>query len=105
MITDEQNEPNCIMDADGFLRHALLMDQDTDPHAYCHRPVIVRDRHEPLGKVLAQLSFDSTSSGDHIISDDTVLLWTEQPRLITGADLLGRFLRGIVKRSRRVPDG
>lgn len=67
--------------------------------------MIVRNRHEPLGKVLAQLSFDSTSSGDHIISDDTVLLRTEQPRLTTGADVLGRLLRGIVKRSRRVPDG
>lgn len=99
VITDEKNEPCCIMDADGFLRHALFTDQDTDPHAYCHRPVIVRNRHEPLGKVLAQLSFDSASPGDHLISDDTVLLWTDQPRLITGADLLGRLLRGIVRRT------
>ncbi len=99
VITDEDGEPYCIMDADGFLRHALFMDQDTDPHAYCHRPVIVRNRHEPLGKVLAQLRFDSASPGDHLISDDTVLLWVEQPRLITGADLLGRLLRGIVRRT------
>ena len=98
---DEHNEPYGIMDADGFLRHALFTDQDTDPQVYCHRPVIVRNRREPLGKVLAQLRFDSASPGDHIISDDTVLLWTEQPRLITGADLLGRLLRGIVQRSRK----
>ena len=102
VITDEHKEPCCIMDADGFLRHALFTGQDTDPHAYCHRPVIVRNRREPLGKVLAQLSFDSTVPADHIISHDAVLLWTEQPRLITGADLLGRLLRGIVKRSRRM---
>ena len=101
VITDEKTEPYCIMDADGFLRHALFTDQDTDPHAYCHRPVIVRNRHEPLGKVLAQLSFDSAAPGDHLISDDTVLLWTDQPRLITGADLLGRLLRGIVRRTPR----
>ncbi|MDH5640642.1 MAG: DUF21 domain-containing protein [Nitrospira sp.] len=99
VITDMNGEPYCIMDADGFLRHALFTDQSTDPHVYCHRPVIVRNRHEPLGKVLAQLSFDSASPGDHLISDDTVLLWTEQPRLITGADLLGRLLRGIVRRT------
>lgn len=101
VIVDEHNEPYGIMDADGFLRHALFTDQDTDPQVYCHRPVIVRNRREPLGKVLAQLRFDSASPGDHIISDDTVLLWTEQPRLITGADLLGRLLRGIVQRSRK----
>jgi len=101
VITDEEGEPCCIMDADGFLRHALFTDQETDPHAYCHRPVIVRNRNEPLGKVLSQLRFDSASPGDHLISDDTVLLWTEQPRLITGADLLGRLLRGIVRRTNR----
>ncbi len=104
VITDEDDEPYGIMDADGFLRHALFMGQDTDPHLYCHRPVIVRNRHEPLGKVLAQLRFDSTSPGDHLISHDTVLLWTEQPRLITGADLLGRLLRGIVQRSRKAQE-
>lgn len=101
VIADEKNEPSCIMDADGFLRHTFFMGEHTDPHAYCHRPVIVRDRHEPLGKVLAQLSFDPESPADHLISHDTVLLWTEQPRLITGADLLGRLLRGIVQRSRK----
>ena len=101
VITDEEGEPCCIMDADGFLRHALFTDQETDPHAYCHHPVIVRNSHEPLGKVLSQLRFDSASPGDHLISDDTVLLWTEQPRLITGADLLGRLLRGIVRRTNR----
>jgi metal transporter CNNM len=102
VITDEMNQPHCIMDADGFLRHTVFMGQQTDPHAYCHRPVIVRNRDEPLGKVLAQLSFDPESPADHLITHDTVLLWTEQPRLITGADLLGRLLRGIARRSRKV---
>ena len=105
VITDEKNEPYSIMDADGFLRHALFSDQVTDPLVYCHRPVIVRNPQEPLGKILAQLSFDSASPGDHIITHDTVLLWTEQPRLITGTDLLGRLLRGIVQRSRKQEAG
>lgn len=104
VITDEDNEPLCIMDADGFLRHTFLTGEQTSPHAYCHRPVIVRNRDEPLGKVLAQLSYDQDSPGDHLISDDTVLLWTDQPRLITGADLLGRLLRGIVQRARKNQD-
>lgn len=100
VIVDDQDDPQFILDADGFLRHALLSSQETDPAAYCHRPVIVRDPKEPLGKVVGQLSFDRMSPGDHLIADDAILLWTKAPRLVTGADLLGRLLRGIVKRTR-----
>jgi len=104
LIVDEQNEPQFILDADGFLRHALLSDQRTDPADYCHRPIIVRDPKEPLGKVVEQLSFDRLSPGDHLIAEDAILLWTKHPRLVTGADLLGRLLRGIVKRTREEAD-
>lgn len=100
VITDEANEPHFILDADGFLRHALLAGDPTDPTAYCHRPVIVRNRKEPLGQVVELLSFDRSLDGDHLIADDTILLWTAQPRVITGADLLGRLFRGIAKRTR-----
>jgi hypothetical protein len=104
VIVDEQDEPQFILDADGFLRHALLSGQETDPTAYCHRPIIVRNPKEPLGKVVGQLSFDHMSPGDHLIADDAILLWTKEPRLVTGADLLGRLLRGIVKRTREDSD-
>ncbi|MEO5864710.1 MAG: DUF21 domain-containing protein [Nitrospiraceae bacterium] len=105
VIADEQSQPHLMMDADGFLRHALLSDQPTDPYSYCHRPVIIRDRKEPLGTVVAQLRFDTAAPGDHIITYDTILLWTDQPRLITGSDLLGRLLRGIVTRVPRSEAG
>jgi metal transporter CNNM len=100
VITDEHNEPHYIMDADGFLRHALLTSEETNPFTYCHRPIVVRNRKEPLGQVVGLLNFDQTSSGDHLIADDAILLWTKQPRLITGADLLGRLFRGIARRGR-----
>jgi len=99
VIVDEQDEPRFILDADGFLRHALLNELETDPVLFCHRPIIVRDPKEPLGKLVEQLSFDFLSPGDHLIADDTILLWTKKPRLVTGADLLGRLLRGIVRRN------
>jgi len=99
VIADQQNQPHLMMDADGFLQYALFADQPTDPYAYCHRPVIIRNRKEPLGTVMARLSFDTAAPGDHIITYDTILLWTDQPRLITGSDLLGRLLRGIATRS------
>ena len=36
-------------------------------------------------------------SEDDVVDHDLVLVWTEQRRVITGADLLGRLLRGIAK--------
>lgn len=98
VIADEQNQPRLVMDADRFLRHALFADRPTDPFDYCHRPVVIRNRKEPLGKVMEQLSFDRAAPGDHIIRDDTILLWTDRPRMITGSDLLGRLLLGIATR-------
>jgi hypothetical protein len=32
---------------------------------------------------------------DDVIDDDLILVWGGQRRIITGADLLGRLLRGI----------
>jgi hypothetical protein len=34
--------------------------------------------------------------GDDVVDNDLILVWGEQKRIITGADLLGRLLRGIV---------
>ena len=33
---------------------------------------------------------------DDVIDNDLILVWGEEKRIITGADLLGRLLRGIV---------
>lgn len=33
---------------------------------------------------------------DDVIDNDLILIWAEQKRIITGADLLGRLLRGIL---------
>ncbi len=98
VITDESDQPCLVMDADGFLRHALFHRARTDPHAYCHRPVIIRDRSEPLGDAIMKLRFDAELADDNIITYDTILVWAEQRRLITGTDLLGRLLRGIAQR-------
>jgi hypothetical protein len=33
-----------------------------------------------------------------VIDEDIILLWGETKRVITGADILGRLMRGIVPR-------
>ncbi|MED5289226.1 MAG: Mg2+ and Co2+ transporter CorB, partial [SAR324 cluster bacterium] len=35
---------------------------------------------------------------DDVIDNDLILCWAEERRIITGADLLGRLLRGIAGR-------
>ena len=75
ILTDEQQEPHLVLDADAFLR----------------ADVIEKLRVEPVHKE------------DDVVDKDVILIWGEEKRVITGADILGRLLRGIVHRSTRPP--
>ena len=97
VIADEQNMPRLVLDADGFIRHALFRRQHTNPYTFCHRPVVVRDRNERLGDVIMSLRFDPHSKEDNVITYDVILIWDDNPRVVTGTDLLGRLMRGIVE--------
>jgi len=96
ILTDAQNEPHLVLDADGFLRAALF--GESDLHTYCHRPILVHDPRMPLGEVIRRLRVHPRDVNDDVIDDDLILLWGDQKRVITGADLLGRLLRGIARR-------
>lgn len=96
VLEDHKNCPCLVLDADGFLRHALFRQQLKDPVEFCHRPVIVTDGSESIGDVIMKLRFDPLLKQDNVITHDVILLWNDHPRVITGADLLGRLMRGIV---------
>ena len=96
VIADQRDQPHLMLDADGLLRHALFH-EDLDPAAFCHRPVIIRDRYAPLGDAINRLRFEPLPS-DEILDKDIILVWGDERRVITGADILGRLLRGILKR-------
>ena len=98
IIVDESNEPVYALDADGLLRHALFSNGETNPYSFCHHPVVVRDRNQPLGEALVELKFDAHPADD-LIRKDLILVWGEEKRIITGADLIGRLLRGIAHRT------
>jgi hypothetical protein len=53
-----------------------------------------------LGKVLPRLRVQTRSEADDVIDDDLILIWTDEKRVITGADILGRLLRGIALREK-----
>lgn len=99
VITDENHTPQVVLDADGFLRE-LLVEHQYHPLRHCHRPIILEHTHIPLGDLLTQFRVNPEHVEDDVIDHDLVLIWTpEHKRIITGADILGRLLRGIAKRN------
>ena len=99
VFTDEDHNPSWVMDADGFLRAAIFELPETNPEDYCHEPIVVRDPTRKLGDILQLLEIQPESKDDDVIDKDIILLWNERKQIITGADILGRLLRGIANNS------
>ena len=100
IITDEQKKPCMVLNANAFLRNAVFGSGQINPYYYCHRPIIVTDAKTPLGKVMPKLKANGKSEVDDVIDDDLILLWSERKRVITGADILGRLMRGVTLNER-----
>ncbi len=96
IIVDGDNQPRLVLDADGLIRDLSSVRKHTYRY-YCHRPIIVTDPNTSLEEIIGRFHVDKTHAEDDVIDDDIVLYWGEnQKRIITGADILGRLLRGIV---------
>jgi metal transporter CNNM len=98
IVTDPAGEPAFVLDSHQFLRDALFDELEINPNTYWHRPVIVRDMKTKLGDVIGRLHVSPERPDDDVVDHDLILVWGTQRRIITGADLLGRLLRGIVVR-------
>ncbi|MEE4283611.1 MAG: DUF21 domain-containing protein [Pseudomonadales bacterium] len=94
VLADLKGEPQLLLDADEFLRASLLDKGPINPYKYCHRPIILTNPKTKLGKVLLLLRQSKTVNRG-VIENDVVLIWSAQPRIITGADLFDRLLHGI----------
>ena len=97
VFCDDEGEPRLVLDSDGFLRSALFdPDSNADPYDFCHRPIIVTEDTTPLGDVVGELRVGKEAHCDSVIDNDIILVWSEnEKRVITGADILGRLLKGI----------
>ncbi|CCH49937.1 DUF21 domain-containing protein [Pseudodesulfovibrio piezophilus] len=103
VLTDSQDRPRLLLDADGYLRN-VMKGGVVSPADYCHLPILVHNDHIRLGEVLNRLEVHPVSPEDDVIDADTILVWTARHRrIITGADIFGRLMRGIsrVRRSGR----
>ena len=98
IITDASGQPRLVLDAHHFLRDALFDEISADLGVYWHRPIIVTDMRARLGDVIGRMQVKPEHPEDDVIDNDLILIWGKQKRIITGADLLGRLLRGIATR-------
>jgi hypothetical protein len=97
VITDGNGEPKATLNSDSFLRAALFGGPQFNPLLYCHRPIIIKDEHATLGEVIPGLKVHPERSGDDVIDEDIIIFWGREKRIITGSDILGRLMRGIVR--------
>jgi metal transporter CNNM len=95
IITDDIGNPLVVLDSDGFLREALFDETRFIPYHHCHRPVIVNDLKARLGDVILQLKTSHQFEDSGVIDHDIILVWGLKKRVITGADILGRLLKGV----------
>lgn len=98
VLTDMQNKPRLVMDADGFIAAALFEFDTFNPMEFCHRPVIISNMDATMGDSLSGLQVQAEHNEDDVIDKDILLIWGNDRRIITGADILGRLLRGIVSK-------
>jgi metal transporter CNNM len=96
IIVDSSGRPSFVLDAHHFLRDLLFDTMSAGLEFYWHRPIIVTDMRTPLGDVIGRMKVKPERPEDDVIDNDLILVWGQQKRIITGADLLGRLLRGIV---------
>tara|TARA_R110000822_G_scaffold187752_29_gene326982 strand:+ start:4547 stop:5596 length:1050 start_codon:yes stop_codon:yes gene_type:complete len=96
VLIDIDARPTFALDGDAFLR-AIHGSSGSivDPTPYCHKPVVVTDPKTRLGAVLSLFKGGSEAQSDEPLREDVILLWGDEKRIITGADILGRLLKGI----------
>ncbi|MFC1893411.1 hypothetical protein ACFLYR_05215 [Chloroflexota bacterium] len=86
-----------VLESDGFKRDALFNGDSFNPYSHCHRPIILYNRKTRLGDAIPRLKVNPIRHGDDVIDEDIIILWGDEKRVITGSDILGRLLRGIVQ--------
>lgn len=97
VVVSPASEPLLVLDADAFLREALFGEGNVPIEHFCHRPILVRNATTKLDDVLPRLRIEREHAGDDVIDEDLILVWCDERRIITGADILGRLLRGIAR--------
>lgn len=97
ILTDESDEPKFVMDVDHFFRKYATSEKIPPVRKYCHKPIVIKDPEATIGEAIRKFTVDAEHPEDDVVDRDVILFWSDQKRIITGADILGKLLRGIVK--------
>lgn len=99
VLTNEKGYPAQSLNVDDCLRDLYNGKTGIPLMEYCQKPIVTTDSELTLDRVLPQLDVESEHHGDRALDREVVLYWGEKrKRIVTGADLLGRLLHGIVIR-------
>ena len=98
IVVDEEQQPYMAFNANNFLREVFFKDGPMELANCCHEPIIVTDTSIQLGKVITDFKVYAKHEADDVIEEDLILMWAHEKRVITGSDILGPLLRGIVGR-------
>ena len=98
VIVDPDRDPQLVLRSEDFIREALFSPERFRPLRHCHRPIIVRDEKKKLGELITRYRVRQGDPTDDIVEDDVILLWSDDKRVVTGTDILGRLLRGIARK-------
>lgn len=94
VLTDNEDQPRLLLNAQTYLRDLLVLGQDVDPRDYCHRPAVVTRPTDTLDKALGILAKQREHDSGH--DEAVILLWTPgKKRLVTGSDVLRCLLSGM----------
>jgi metal transporter CNNM len=98
ILTNLAGKPLLILDADGFTRAALYQHEAFDPYNFCHRPVVILDESTPINEAMLRMKSNTSidKNFDGVIEHDVLLVWGEHKRIITGADIFGLLLKGMM---------
>ena len=99
VITGDRGVPQLVLDTNQYMSALYTAESEVDIYAYCHRPIVVEDKGTTLDDVLGEFVVEASDKDDHVVDRDVVLFWTDgEKRIVTGADIFGRLLRGIARR-------
>ena len=99
VIVGERGVPQLVVNTTNYLSDLFANGGDSDIYRHCHRPVVVADDQTTLDDVLGEFVVEASDKNDHLVDRDVVLYWTEDAkRIVTGADIFGRLLKGIARR-------
>ncbi len=107
ILDEDDGKPQLIINTTEYLGTLYAAEQEDedgaraelDIYEFCHRPIIVFDSKTTLDDVLGEFVVEANDKNDHVVDRDVVIFWSdEQKRIVTGADIFGRLLRGIARR-------